>query len=559
MNKQKALLIVSLSFLILAGCDIIDSIMGNNTNLTDEQEQALTTVLVLQDSASEIMDDLFVAGMDTLSVIDSLANFFLADTSIQDVWPDSEGVLVDYNSGISGGIYIGRYISEEIFDQQSDTLTTLLDDNDVGKKLYKHNSVTPINKTSIIFDGSYPQFKNSVDPIIAEANSGFAMIGISPFVQKLGSEATIEVLSTLDQYGIVHLSGHGWYRRKTNGIIDRKVTYLLTGEKALLNKTYGELWDELLEKNVVIGCYGNKKENRYWVSPKFVSNRNNFNNKNVFIYSGICSGARGWMKEMVTNSGVKCMIAYMYSVKSNWEDFWARKMYRRMCDIGYTEPYKIGECINEIVNEQYGVHYFRGKKVHMVRYNRDGSDLSFWEFEPPLSFSSIRFEYVLDTYWNPSCFATDYADNEYFELDQYALLVSPINLTIEKIGNTYSGAWDAIYSWGDRWHTGSILFILNNEKTKATLLNLNFAEVNADGKWNEYNISLNDIDCSYSDTAISLGIKNEETCSHITQFDLWQDCWTYTNGDGISNLTSVGCSQSETANTYYFIQIDLKQ
>lgn len=263
---------------------------------------------------------------------------------------------------------------------------------------------------------------------------------------------------------------------------------------------------------------------------------------------------------MVSIAGAKQMVGYMHTVKSNWEDFWARKMYRRMCDIDYTEPYKIGECIKEIINEEYGVHYFRGKKVHMVRYNRAGSDLSFWEIEPPLSFSSIRFEYVLDTYWNPSCFANEYATNNYFDFDQYALLVSPISLTIDKIGNTYSGGWDAIYDWGQRWHTGSIRFTLNDDKTKATTLDLNFSAINSaaiNGKSNEYNISLKNIDCNYSDTAISLSIKNKQTCDHITRFDLWQDCWIYTNGDGISNLTSVGCAESETANTYYFIQIDL--
>ena len=356
------------------------------------------------------------------------------------------------------------------------------------------------------------------------------------------------------------MGGHGWYRRKSDGIVDKKVTYILTGEKAEINTTYGDLWGEILKKNVIVVNYGHKKENRYWVSPKFVSERNNFHNKNVFIYSGICSGARGWMKEMVTNAGAKFMVGYQYSVKSNWDDFWARKMYRRMCDISYTEPYEIGECIHEIVNEAYGVHYFRGKKVYMRSYDREGRDLSFWEIEPPLSFSSIRFEYVLDTYWDPSCYANEYATNDYFDFDQYALLVSPISLTIDKIGNTYSGSWDAFYDWGDRWHTGSIRFTLNDDNTKATTLDLNFAKVNSVDKMksDEYNISLKDIDCNYSDTAISLSIKNSQTCSHITRFDLWQDCDVLTNGDGISNLTSVGCSEPEAAD-YHFIQIDLKQ
>ncbi|NHZ84866.1 MAG: hypothetical protein GWP19_03180 [Planctomycetia bacterium] len=383
--KWSAILI--LSMLIISSCDIVDAITNifngeDDTDLSSQQEQALTTVLTLQDDASDIMDNLFSSGLDTLSVIDSLANFFLADTSIQNVWPDSEGVAVDYNSGISGGIFIRRFIPVEVTGSDSGDLDPFLDDDELGKKQYKQNTVVPIIKKSIIFDGSYSQFKNSIDPIVEEANSGFSTIGIDQFIKKFDNAATIKVLSTLDQYGIVHLSGHGWYKRKSNGFVEDKVTYLLTGEKAEINKTYGELWGDILEKNVIIGNYAYKKENRYWVSPKFVSDRNDFHNKNVFIYSGVCFGARRWMKEMVTNAGAKCMVAYLYSVKSNWEDFWARKMYRRMCDINYTEPYEIGECIKEIINEPYGVHYYQSSKpVHMGTYNREGRDLTFWENE----------------------------------------------------------------------------------------------------------------------------------------------------------------------------------
>ena len=265
---------------------------------------------------------------------------------------------------------------------------------------------------------------------------------------------------------------------------------------------------------------------------------------------------------MLVNAGASILVGYKYPVQPRWSYKWEIDMYAKMCDTTLVQPKTIKNSIHEIIKGTRGYYddgIARRKYVHLKRSGN--GEYTFWEIEPPLSFSSIRFEYVLDTYWNPSCFASDVAANNFFEFDQYALLVSPISLTIDKIGNTYSGSWDAIYDWGARWHTGSILFTLNDDKTNATLLNLNFSMVNSvtNSITNEYNVSLKDIDCNYTDTAISLSIKNKQTCSHITRFDLWQDCWTYTNGDGISNLTSVGCSESETANTYYFIQIDLKQ
>lgn len=392
----KIVVLVSIFIFILSSCDIIDSIIdGNETvELNEKQEQALTTVLTLQDYASDIMGNLFTSGMDTMTVIDSLANFFMSDTSIQNVWADSEGVEVDYKNGISGGIFVGRYNPIEMYGPPPDTLISVLSDDDLQKPFYKYNSVVPTVKKSIIFDGAYPQFKVSADLIINAANSGFSKVGIEPFTQHLDSNATIEVLSTLDQYGIIHIAGHGWRKRKSDGFAEDKVTYLLTGEKAELNKTYGELWNDILEKNVIIVKYGHKKENRYWVSPKFVSDRNDFHNKNVFIYSGICSGARGgWMKEMVKNAGAKIMVAYKYSVKSNWEEFWVIKVYNRMCDIELDKPLKIGDCINTIINEPYGYHYFRNfKAVHMVTYNTAGRDLTFWETDV----LNGKVEYFLD-------------------------------------------------------------------------------------------------------------------------------------------------------------------
>ena len=148
---RKFLFIFSVLFL-LSGCDIVDTIFGSgddNTDLSIQQEQALTTVLTLQEDASDIMENLFPSWLDTLSVIDSLANFFLSDTSIQNVWPDSEGVAVDYNSGISGGIFIRRFIPVEVTGSDFGDLDPFLDDDELGKKLYKQNTVVPINKKSI--------------------------------------------------------------------------------------------------------------------------------------------------------------------------------------------------------------------------------------------------------------------------------------------------------------------------------------------------------------------------------------------------------------------------
>lgn len=533
---------------------IVDDFTGNydDEDSSEEQEQALNTAITLQDDASNIANDLFSSGMDTLAVIDSIATFFSNDTSIQDVWADSEGVAVEYKNGIAGGIFIGRYNKpiKQIGKSNSKVISSQLSKGLLGE------AQEPKIKKSIYFDGAYSSedFKKYNDKNINAANEGFSKIGVAPFDKYLDNNATIEVLSSLDQYGYIHLTGHGWHRYSGNGFYkDKKETYFLTGEKPQLNKTYGELWDDILNKKIVIISHEN--ENRYWVSSNFVAERNNFSGNNTFIYNAFCYGFReNWQNELIQNSGASALVGYYWAVWANFESEWAIKMYNAMSDTAQSEPEKIGSCVQNITNGNRGYYDVGDWDPFIIKMNHSGdTDLTFWEPEPPLEFSSIRFEYVLDTYWNPSCYPANYQ-----EFDQFALLVSDIVLTVNKTGNSYSGSWDAFYSWGERWHTGSISFTLNEDKTKATSLTMKFADVS--GVTNqivdEYNIKLSDIDCNYSDDSLSLFIKNQPTCSHIDQFDYWYGCG-YPNEGLISQISNVTCSQSETAATYYFIQIDL--
>jgi len=384
--------ILSISFL-LSSCDIINEILGSekdDSNLSSKQEQALTTVLNTQDDASDIMDNLFTSGMDTLDVIDSLANFFLADTSILNVWPDSEGVAVEYNNGISGGIFIGRFLPDTVNGAPPDTFIINSSYMNLRKQVSGNCVYSPNTKKSIYFDAAYTQFKKYNDKIITAANTSFSKVGIDPFVKYLNNDATIEVLSTLDQYGIIHITGHGWYYTKSQfGQLHE--TYLLTGEKAVINKTYGDLWDDILLKNIIIANYkgeNSQGENRYWVSPKFVAWRNDFQNDDVFIYNGICSGLRGtWADELVTNAGASVMVGYDWTVNSVYESLWSARMYEEMSDTSLIKPLNINDCIYRIVHDnsdnnrrgwyQHYIGHGKFKYIHQI-YKGDG-DYTFWE------------------------------------------------------------------------------------------------------------------------------------------------------------------------------------
>jgi len=527
------LLIISLVFLF-SGCDLVDTFISDLTGNYDDddisklQEQSLNTVISLQDNASSIADNLFTSGMDTLDVIDSLSIFFLNDTSTQSVWPDSEGVSVEYNNGIEGGIFLRRYVPEVINDPNPPSeLDPFIDDNELSKPILNSLSTVPINRNSIIFDAAYPQFSNSIDEIIKQANIGFSKVGIDHFNQYLGQDAKIEILSSLDQYGVIHLGGHGWRKRYNTGVIEKYVTYLMTGDN--VNTTFGELWNDILEKNVVIAKDYKTKENRYWVSPKFVADRNNFHGKNTFIYGGFCSSARRWLKEMVSNAGAKEMVAYKYSVKSNWEEFWAIKMYKRMCDIDYTEPLEIGDCIHGIINEPYGYWYFNTmKRVHMVTYNQAGRDLTFWENE----LLDGRIEFNID-------------DAEFTRSDGskiYANLNEVLHLNGAKGAfgqNRYSGTYS--YESLGRTFSGYISFKFEENPDRLDIFldntmyfqsNFGFGTVTFD-----YTMEFNDlpyIDINQTNSYFDYG----EDGTSVSKINV---TWEETNSQYVQNLESYSC------------------
>ena len=458
---RKYLLIFSILFLF-SGCDIVDAIAdvfkGNDdTDLSSQQEQALTTVLTLQDEASDIMENLFTSGLDTLSVIDSLASFFLSDTSIQYVWPDSEGVAVEYNNGISGGIFVGRYNSPIVEGSPPDTFIIELPYDGLQKRYVSNVSYSPLIKKSIYFDGAYTQFDVLNDDVINAANSSFAQVGIAPFVKYVDYEATLDVLSTLSEYGIIHLSGHGWHKYSGTGLWADKVTYLLTGEVAQVGKTYSDLWTDVLEKNIIIANY--KGDNRYWVSPKFISDRNNFHDKETFFYNGICNGFRQpWRREIGINAGASAMVGYMYPVQPRWSYKWEMAMYRIMCDTSLEQPETIRNCIRAIIKGPRGYYddgIVRRKYVHLKRGGN--RDYTFWENELEMFGALIDVSVRNVTGRRRESYSGngDWYDVEHQSLTFYDLDSGTHNSSGSIVNNVYTGTIDNYYT-GTRSVSGNI-------------------------------------------------------------------------------------------------------
>ncbi len=75
----KVFTLITTILLILSSCDIFDAITDvfkgdNDDNISNQQEQTLTTVLNIQDDASDIMDNLFIHPTLGEGIIESIFN-----------------------------------------------------------------------------------------------------------------------------------------------------------------------------------------------------------------------------------------------------------------------------------------------------------------------------------------------------------------------------------------------------------------------------------------------------------------------------------------------------
>ncbi|MDA3930625.1 MAG: hypothetical protein PF541_16885 [Prolixibacteraceae bacterium] len=561
--------IVVVSLLLFVSCDLFDSTFDKINNLFgSEEEKALTVVLDLQDEASIIVDELFASNMDTLSVIDSIYNYFSNNKDVEFVEADSQGVAVDYKNGISGGVFIGILQTPITFGSAGDSL--LFDDeNDAQlKSIQEDIAPTLKNSKTIYFDGAYTQFKETNDQVIAAANAGFAKIGMDAFDQYLDEKATIDVLSTLDQYGLMHITGHGWFRNYKNnedkGFIENKTTYLLTGEKAEISKTFGKYYADILAKDIIIVSYkpdddSDRRENRYWVSPKYVGDRNTFPEEEVFLYLGICNGGRGfWRNELGENNGISAVIAYDWSVYPHWEYKWAVKFYQKMCDTSKDFPMKIGECIKEIVlKEKKGYYKEWGIdennkywKVYVRMIPSGNIEFTFWQAMPIIDHFQIGFTEVEAKY-------TEYYGGEIptgTRMLDHGVNFNDLNSTLKIEDNRYTASWEDIpilYTGNDDdVCSGSISFVLENDDPDyypdGMMVNIAndvilHATKGTGERMYKYDFSMNDSEFTWSRSAsyMSFNLVGVESCSNFYYENTDQDA----DGKYVYETTGENCKE----------------
>lgn len=377
---------ISTLLLILSSCDIIDSIFGprETENPTDTQQQEINTVISIQNNTAAIMDNLFSSGLDILTVKDSIAKIFINDPSVKNVWINNEGIAVEYDNGIAGGIFIDRIKHKKAGKKSNQMIQEM-----TGKKYDNKDlrTVKPIN--SIYVGSAMSEFWSEDSLIIYGSRDHFAWASL-PFFEYhayTDNAATLEVYKSLYNFGVVHLSGHGWpWPVEPDSSKGFKEVYLLTGQEVSINNIPNliDYWADILAQDIAIIYYDEAKQNRCWIGPKFITTYNNFNtdSTSTAIWGGFCYGFRGnWPKELVNNRGAKAYISYDWSVYGEEDAEWAVDFYSDMCWQSVQTPYTIDMWYNNLVTSGKDFHLDDDDPTIITKIKYKGDpNFTFWQY-----------------------------------------------------------------------------------------------------------------------------------------------------------------------------------
>lgn len=331
MNLFRSLSLLEIVLLLALGCSGGDKGSDNNDDDQQKELQRIENILSVQESIGEDLGEMLSA-LDTTATKDSLVKLFESDTAnVLSATANDQGVVVEYKNGMRGGV--------------------LLDPLDIGgttpsAPTTKENSTTPtsasyanhrpVSNKTIFLNPHYFERQAYANPLIAQANAGFAKTGYSNFEVFTNNQCTVEKFASLSGYGVVHIYSHGMAWPNSANI---KEVYLMTGEIATAATTT-KYFSNIKSGKIPIVVYN--AANRYFVSPSFVAHNNSFHDDTTFVYLGFCYSWLGnWQDTLINVAGAGACVGFDWSVYTSWNAMWARHLYNDLCDTTALSPMEL--------------------------------------------------------------------------------------------------------------------------------------------------------------------------------------------------------------------------
>lgn len=361
-----ALISASLTCTII-GCSGGDKGSDNNDNDQQQELARIENILSIQESLAGDLEEMLTT-LDTTATKDSLVKLFEADTAnVLTATANTQGVAVEYKNGMRGGVLldpldIGGTAPSAPTAKGSSTIPNAT----------SYANHRPVSNKTIFLNPHYFERQAHANPLIAQANAGFAKTGYSNFEVFTNNQCTVEKFASLSGYGVVHIYSHGMAWPSS---ADIKEVYLMTGEIAT-PATTTKYFSNIKAGRIPIVVYS--AENRYFVSPSFVAHNNSFHDDTTFVYLGFCYSWLGnWQDTLINVAGAGACVGFDWSVYTAWNATWAQHLYHDLCDTTELHPMELSYWRDHAPRID-NTYWDPGDNRWVSIWNQGHSDLVMW-------------------------------------------------------------------------------------------------------------------------------------------------------------------------------------
>ena len=350
------LLLLLIILVGLAGCS------SDDDPVTPPREPAFTAqeveamIITPQTERGELLDDLVAGGMPHSAAVDSVLQVFLADPDVAMAAADEFGIGVAYANGMVGGIY---------WDLQDDP-------EQPGPRAFSNpgaqgpaGAAKATPKEAVFLNSHYSDRVRYADPIrdnygnlLEEAEYGLLNVF-------LDEDVTLAQYTELGGHRIVHIYSHGAAWPTSDDIQE---VYLMSGE-TFSQATYDEYWEDVEDGQLALILHGGS-ENKFFVSPWFISRHNNFGQDTV-VYGGFCYSFLGSWPEMFAMEDAGGYFGFDWSVYTSYNAAWNRDLMANLLDTGANPP----RTVNDWLNNGMAKWYLNSTLDRVVHINYQGRQM----------------------------------------------------------------------------------------------------------------------------------------------------------------------------------------
>ncbi len=291
--------------------------------------------------------DALLLTTDVAAAAEQVAAALAAEPEVEWAVGDAQGVALLFRNGMQAALLEDLQDEEPGIAEPPEELDEL--DLAQAKGVKDASAATMVRlpgaKKTIFLNPHNWERQAYATKIVQKGNARFDEVGMDRFVVYLGEQCTLDRLSELGAYGVVHFYSHGAPFPRRNNIQE---VYLMTGEIAdavttAVLKDFG-LWGSVLQGRTKFKRAGDAepaKHVMYFVSPRYLTEFNNFANARPLIYLGFCYSWRGSWQATLTRAGASDAVGFDWAVKTNWNAWWGRTLYHKLGDKSLDEPMTI--------------------------------------------------------------------------------------------------------------------------------------------------------------------------------------------------------------------------